>query len=125
MRRAGYGEHRSFHDGQISYTRRLGGENYPRFHAYVEDKNGGLQINLHLDQKQSSIGSGARHGGEYDGPLVEREMQTLITFIQGMSGNGNPPPQAPVSPTVSSSPHEETPTEEKSGGLWGGLFGNT
>ncbi|MFA6131451.1 MAG: hypothetical protein WC702_00065 [Patescibacteria group bacterium] len=81
MRRLGYGEHVG-HGGQTSFSRRLSGSDFPRFHAYVEDKDSGIQINLHLDQKQSGLGSGAAHGGEYEGPLVTQEINRLSRMIQ-------------------------------------------
>lgn len=84
MRRLGYGEHIG-HGGQISFSRRLTGSDFPRYHAYVEDKNGGMQINLHLDQKPSNLGSGAMHGGEYEGPLIENEMARLRRMIASFS----------------------------------------
>jgi hypothetical protein len=84
MRRLGYGEHLG-HGGQLSYSRRFSGSDFPRFHAYVEDRNGGMQINLHLDQKPSNLGSGAAHGGEYDGPLVIGEMERLKRMISTMA----------------------------------------
>jgi len=86
MRRLGYGEHIG-HGGQISFSRRLAGSDFPRFHAYVEDKNGGVQVNLHLDQKPSNLGSGAMHGGEYEGPMIQNEMDRLIRVIRSMSTN--------------------------------------
>jgi len=83
MRRLGYGEHLG-HGGQVSFSRRLSGGDFPRLHAYVEDKNGGLQINLHLDQKPSNLGSGAMHGGEYEGPMITNEMARLTRTIRSM-----------------------------------------
>ncbi|HBR81043.1 MAG: hypothetical protein UX09_C0024G0013 [Candidatus Uhrbacteria bacterium GW2011_GWE2_45_35] len=105
MRRLGYGEHIG-HGGQLSYTKRISGEVYPHYHAYIEDKNGGIQINLHLDQKPSNLGSGAMHAGEYEGPLVEKEMTRLRNMVSSMSA----PPSS-----------EADPEEKK--GFWGGLFG--
>jgi hypothetical protein len=89
MRNLGYGEHLG-HGGQTSFSRRLLGADFPRFHAYVEDKNGGVQINLHLDQKPVNLGSGARHGGEYEGPLIEGERERIIGIVRST---------APVEPT--------------------------
>ncbi len=95
LRQAGYGEHMG-REGQLSYTKRLGGGTYPRFHAYIEDKNGSVQINLHLDQKQASYDGSRAHGGEYDGPLVEREMARLIAFADQLkSSPPSPPPEEP------------------------------
>ncbi len=90
IRRAGYGEHRGF-DEQLSYTRRIQGTPYPRWHAYVEDVNGGMQINLHLDQKQASYEGGHAHSGEYDGPAVEREMERIKSMIITATEHPKPP----------------------------------
>lgn len=82
LRRAGYGEHRGF-EAQLSYTKRIQGTNFPRYHAYVEDRNGGMQLNLHLDQKEASHG-GHAHSGEYNGPLVERENARIVSFVKSL-----------------------------------------
>jgi len=104
MRRFGYGEHIG-HGGQISFSRRLSGSDFPRFHAYVEDVNGGMKINLHLDQKPSNLGSGAMHGGEYEGPMIADEMGRLKRMIENTSSGS------------------KEPEENTSGGFWGKIFG--
>lgn len=109
MRRLGYGEHLG-HGGQISFSRRFSGADFPRFHAYVEDRSGGLQINLHLDQKPTNLGSGAMHGGEYEGPMIEKEMARLSSMIASWSSSA-----------ASSSTQEQE--EEKKKGFLGSLFG--
>ena len=48
MRKLGYAEQRT-RSGQISFTKRAGADRFPRYHAYVEDKDGGMQVNLHVD----------------------------------------------------------------------------
>ena len=111
LRRAGYGEHRG-REAQLSYVKRIHGTPYPRYHAYVEDRNGGMQLNLHLDQKEASYGSGHAHSGEYSGPLVEREVARIVSFVKslgtvdtgGQAGRGG------------------GPQEKKKGGLFGWLF---
>ncbi len=112
MRRIGYGEYRS-REGEVSYMKRLHGTLYPRFHAYVEEKNGGLQINLHLDQKQPSYGGSHAHAGEYEGSTVEREMERLFGLIQNLSS---------AQPSESSDDREGA-EEEKRGGFFSRLFG--
>jgi hypothetical protein len=110
MRRLGYGEHMG-RGGQISFSRRLSGGDFPRFHAYVEDRAGGMQVNLHLDQKPVNLGSGAAHGGEYEGPLVAQEMQRITTGARGggfASDSGKRYPDEP---------------EKKQKGFFGSLFG--
>lgn len=84
MRRMGYGEIRK-RNGQVSYARRVTGGNFPRYHAYVEDRNGGMQINLHIDQKEASYQGTAAHSGEYEGPLVEKEMERIVSSVTRMS----------------------------------------
>lgn len=106
MRRLGYGEHIG-HGQQISFSRRLSGADFPRHHAYVEDRLGGIQINLHLDQKPANLGSGAMHGGEYEGPLVEKEMERIKSMINSWK------------PSVAAASTE--PEEKK--GFWNNLFG--
>lgn len=81
MRNLGYGEQRA-RSGQISYTKRISGERFPRYHAYVEDVNNGMQVNLHVDQKEASYEGSHVHSGEYDGRLVEQEMNRIALFIK-------------------------------------------
>lgn len=71
--------------GQLSYTLRVSGASFPRYHAYVEDlQNGGIQVNLHVDQKEASYHGSHAHSGEYEGTLVEREMQRIIQFANSL-----------------------------------------
>lgn len=100
--RAGYAEHRDPYSTETSYTHRLGPEFYPRFHVYLEAIGGGVNFNLHIDQKKPSYGVGHAHSGEYEGPLVEREAARIREFV----ANYKPPPQ-----------------EEKKRGFFSGFFG--
>lgn len=97
MRRLGYGE-QTTRAGQISYTKRITGERFPRYHGYVEDLNGGLQVNLHVDQKAASYEGTSAHGGEYEGPLVEREMSRIKELVHQLNSI---PPTPPPTTTVS------------------------
>lgn len=97
MRRLGYGE-QTTRAGQISYTKRITGERFPRYHGYVEDLNGGLQVNLHVDQKAASYEGTSAHGGEYEGPLVEREMSRIKELVHQLNSI---PPTPPPSTTAS------------------------
>lgn len=80
MRRAGYAEQKA-EGNEIAFVRRLQGTPFPRLHAYVEERDGGARVSLHIDQKQPSYGGSRAHGGEYGGPLVEREMARIATFF--------------------------------------------
>lgn len=109
LRRAGYGEHRG-REAQLSYTKRIQGSLFPRYHAYVEDKDGGMQLNLHLDQKEATYEGSRAHSGEYGGPLVERETARIVAFVKSL-GSG---PER----------HEEpSATPAKRGGFFGWLMG--
>lgn len=81
MRNLGYGEQRA-RSGQISYVKRISGERFPRFHAYVEDQNNGMQVNLHIDQKEASYEGSHVHSGEYNGQVVEQEINRIAQFIK-------------------------------------------
>lgn len=108
MRRLGYGEQRT-RRGQISYVKRTGPERFPRYHAYVEDIDGGMQVNLHVDQKEASYAGTSAHGGEYEGPLVEQEMARIAQFIGSLSQSSTPTTQTP--PPASKQP--QTPDKPK------------
>ncbi|MBI5794566.1 hypothetical protein HZA87_05835 [Candidatus Uhrbacteria bacterium] len=110
MRHLSYGEQRT-RAGQISYVKRVAGERFPRYHAYVEDLNGGMQVNLHVDQKEASYEGTSAHAGEYEGPVVEREMKRIADLIAGLKSGASFPVSDP------------TPTTEKKKGFWGSLFG--
>mgnify|MGYP001608360734 CR=1 FL=1 len=100
LSRLGYGEHRG-HEGQLSYTFRVTGELFPRYHAYIEDKDGGLQVNLHVDQKAASYEGTSAHAGEYEGPLVDQEMGRITQFVRSL-GAQSKPVSSPASSTKSS-----------------------
>ncbi len=82
LRRAGYTFIPEREDGERSFARRLTRDFYPRFHIYFiiqVDKNGKeiVVFNLHLDQKKPGYVGYNRHNAEYDGPLVEAELDRL------------------------------------------------
>jgi hypothetical protein len=83
MRRLGYAEHFDRLTNQFSFVRRFERELYPRFHAYVEERVGELTINLHLDMKKPSYEGSRAHSGEYDGPLLEKERERILSLISG------------------------------------------
>ncbi|MFA6995250.1 MAG: hypothetical protein WC249_02445 [Patescibacteria group bacterium] len=82
LRSAGYTFIPEREDGQASFVRRLARDFYPRFHIYfIMAKNSSGQdsviFNLHLDQKKPGYAGYSRHNAEYDGEVVEREIERL------------------------------------------------
>lgn len=107
LRKLGYGEQNKF-SGQTAFIKRTSSGDFPRYHAYVEDKDGGLQVNLHLDQKGASHEGTSAHSGEYEGPLVEQEMKYIVAWVNHWK-------QTELQPTQTVTPKKE----EKKKGLWG------
>ena len=52
LRRAGYSEHFDPKMQKTSYSLRLGGGRYPRFHCYVKETPEAIGFSLHIDQKK-------------------------------------------------------------------------
>jgi len=65
-------------NNEYNMVRKLTGQHYPRFHAYVKVNGQDFNFSLHLDQKQPSYGGSHAHSGEYFGPLVETEAERII-----------------------------------------------
>lgn len=81
LRQAGYAYLMDRNSGQESYVRRLNRGFYPRFHLYLEEQNNQVILNLHLDQKQASYEGAYAHNAEYDGELVEKEMERIKSYV--------------------------------------------
>ncbi|OGF28050.1 hypothetical protein A2331_03005 [Candidatus Falkowbacteria bacterium RIFOXYB2_FULL_34_18] len=81
LRRAGYGFIQDRRSGNESFVRRLTRDFYPRLHMYVDKKDTEVIFNLHLDQKQASYAGAHMHNAEYDGEIVEREIERLKILI--------------------------------------------
>ncbi len=84
LRQAGYTYIMDRHTGQESYVRRLNRGFYPRFHLYFNEQNNQIILNLHLDQKQASYEGVHAHNAEYDGELVEKEMERIKSFTKSI-----------------------------------------
>lgn len=80
LRRAGYAYLQNRHNGDDSFVRRLGANFYPRLHVYYKYENDNIIFNIHLDQKQASYAGSHMHSGEYDGEIVEAEVERLRQF---------------------------------------------
>jgi len=66
-------------NGEYNLVRKLAGNNYPRFHAYVKQQGSNFIFSLHLDQKApvyKGVGVHA-HNGEYFGPVIDVEAERI------------------------------------------------
>ncbi len=63
---------------EMSFVKRVGRADYPRFHIYVKtNPNGEVAVNLHLDQKKPSYQGTAAHSGEYEGEILAKEARLI------------------------------------------------
>lgn len=83
LRRCGYHFEKNVPDtGEVSAARDLGGTGgFPRLHAYAKMISNSLQINLHLDQKRPSYSGTKAHSGEYEGEIVEQEVERIKSIL--------------------------------------------
>jgi len=70
-------------DGQLSFSKPLGQNPYPRFHIYLKQDSTEIRVNIHLDQKKASYEGTTAHSGEYDGPLIEKEIERIKFQVNG------------------------------------------
>lgn len=71
--------------GEMSFVNPVGvaGRNgYPRFHIYSRMEGEDLVLNLHLDQRRPIYEGAVAHSGEYDGELVEKEVERIKQILQ-------------------------------------------
>ncbi len=81
IKRCGYAAHVDRRTHETSYVRRLDRDLFPRFHLYVEEKGENYSLNLHLDQRAPIYAGVTAHSGEYDGVVVEREMERIRKLL--------------------------------------------
>ncbi|NQT49725.1 hypothetical protein HQ571_03470 [Candidatus Kuenenbacteria bacterium] len=81
IRKCSYGEWQDREHEVTSYTRKLGGGNYPRFHVHLVEQKSFFEVSLHLDQKQESYSNTTAHSGEYEGKVVEDEARRITAVI--------------------------------------------
>jgi hypothetical protein len=83
MRWFGYTEHRE-EDGRLSFVRSsiVSEARFPRFHASVSAHDGGVQVNLHLDQEDSQGHDNHEFVWAYHNLLVLEESQRLQSLME-------------------------------------------
>jgi hypothetical protein len=67
-----------------SYAKRAGPGTFPRYHVYVEVQGEQVKVSVHLDAKAPTYEGTSAHAGEYDGPLIEEEMQRIADAAGGV-----------------------------------------
>lgn len=88
MRKAGYGyERQDPQTKECAFSRRLAAYQYPRFHVYAHNEGSALIVNLHLDQKKPSYTGASAHSGEYDGEIIEAEVERIKTLMERIIHN--------------------------------------
>lgn len=72
--------------GQTENSKELGFSRprtgYPRLHLFIKQEKEILSLSLHLDQKKPVYENATAHSGDYDGPVVEREMARIKQYIE-------------------------------------------
>ncbi|HEB13750.1 MAG TPA: hypothetical protein ENI13_02085 [candidate division CPR3 bacterium] len=82
LRRAGYRpEGQDERTGELKFVKSITGTPYPRFHIYCKTEGDSASCNLHLDQKRPSYSGSSAHSGEYDGSLVESEVERIKSLL--------------------------------------------
>lgn len=80
-RQAGYVYIIDRNNGQVSFVRAIARGLYPRFHLYLEEQADKITLNLHLDQKKPSYAGVHSHNAEYEGEVVEAEIDRIRSLI--------------------------------------------
>lgn len=90
--------------GISSFVKRLGSGFYPRLHLYVDERDGLVIFNMHMDQKETSYAGQHMHNAEYDNELVAAEIQSIKALLgvsQGQSPAGSVSREPSASVTIS------------------------
>ena len=80
IRRCGY-SYKGGDNDELNFIKRIGLAEYPHFHLYLREKDDSLIFNLHLDQKKPSYQGATAHSGDYQGELIEKEMERIKKLI--------------------------------------------
>ncbi len=79
VRKAGYRfQEKDEKNSELIFVRPLERSGYPRFHLYIKRFNEeNLIFDLHLDQKKPSYRGAHAHSGEYEGDIIEKEVERI------------------------------------------------
>lgn len=84
LRQAGYGFIIDHKTGSETYVRHFNSGRYPRFHMYLKEDEDKIEFSLHLDQKKAMYAGQHAHSAEYDGPIVQGEIERLKEMLRGI-----------------------------------------
>jgi hypothetical protein len=84
FQKAGY-SYRGVNNGDMSFIKRAGRDEYPHYHIYVKTEGENVILNMHFDQKRPSYEGASAHNADYDGELVEKEMERIKEVIKSAS----------------------------------------
>ena len=83
FRQLGYHPDKFQKPDTLSFSRRLGGNPYPKFHIFLRSPQQSQAIlSLHLDVKKPSYKGGPAHSAEYEGKIVEAEMKRIKNSLR-------------------------------------------
>jgi hypothetical protein len=78
VRKSGYRfQERDDKNSELIFVRPLNRSGYPRFHLYIKNTEENLIFDLHLDQKKPIYRGAHAHSGEYEGEVVEKEVERI------------------------------------------------
>lgn len=82
--------------GELRFFRAFSSNPFPRFHIYAAINKSNKQFNatIHLDQKKPVYEGTAAHSGEYEGPLIEKEVER-IQLLLGKAASLEPKIESP------------------------------
>ncbi len=68
---------------QLSFIKPFNRRGYPRFHLYLlsQKKNQEIIFSIHLDQKKPVYEKAKAHSAEYEGEIVEKEVERIKKIL--------------------------------------------
>ena len=57
---------------------------FPRWHIYAKIDGNNFVCNIHLDQKKPVYKGATAHSGDYDEPIVQKEIDRILQIINNL-----------------------------------------